>query len=234
MRKFLHKFQAKSFVSGFLIATMLSATLVWANTGGVWREVFYGVNVVVDGVPQNFPADMMPFITEGRTFLPVRGIADVFDVPVEWYGPTRTVYIGTIPHGMPFWTTVPFFERSSGTFATSAVNIHGIAYANAISNTGNGGNSWSHHALNGQFNSLTGSIGRVDGTSGNELATMSFIGDGRVLGSFAFDNNTMPQDVDIDVRGVLILRIEISEGINFSMLAHQRSPRIAFVDAMIQ
>ena len=79
MRKFLKKFQVKGFVVGFLFCVALSTALVWANTGGTWREVFYGVNVVVNGVPQNFPSDMTPFIAGGRTFLPVRGIADVLN-----------------------------------------------------------------------------------------------------------------------------------------------------------
>lgn len=84
----------KAYVAGFLTCLMVTATFVWANPGGVMLEVFYGVRVVVDGVEMDFSEDMQPFITGNRTFLPVRGIAEALDIPVEWDGDTATVYIG--------------------------------------------------------------------------------------------------------------------------------------------
>ena len=71
---------AKGFIAGVLMTIMVTATIVWANPGGIMREIFYGVNIVVNGTPQNFPDDMTPFISGSRTFLPVRDIADIFDV----------------------------------------------------------------------------------------------------------------------------------------------------------
>jgi len=87
----------KAYVAGFLTCLMVTATFVWANPGGVMREVFFGVQVVVDGVELELPSDMAPFIMDNRTFLPVRGIAEALDVPVEWDGDTTTVYIGQRP-----------------------------------------------------------------------------------------------------------------------------------------
>ncbi|MDR2166659.1 MAG: PASTA domain-containing protein [Clostridiales bacterium] len=306
----------KGFVMGVLFMLILSATVaVVAAPEGVWRQIFHGVNVTLNGNPMEFDDEDRPFILDGRTFLPVRAISEALDFEVFWVAETSTVYIdattadvvyepppqpllmsvpdltglteaqartrvvnaglrvgqifsqmsetaavGTVimqnlpsggyvepntylsftlatappPQPQPFWTTVPHHERSNRTIALSTVNIFGNTYGNAISNVGQGGNAWSHHALNGQFSTITGAVGRVDGTSGNRIATISFIGDGRDLASFSFGNNTMMQDVSIDVTGVVLLRIEIEEGINFSMLADQRSPRIAFVNAMIQ
>ena len=95
MREWLKRLQIKGFVAGVLVTVMLSGTLlVVASQGGVMREIFYGVGIVVNGQRWNPPADMVPFIADGRTFLPVRGIAELLDVPVEWHGPTQTVYIG--------------------------------------------------------------------------------------------------------------------------------------------
>ncbi|MCL1883396.1 MAG: stalk domain-containing protein [Defluviitaleaceae bacterium] len=67
--------------------------VIFANTGGVIRELFFGVNVMVDGVPQHFDYDMRPFIIGGRTYLPVRGIADTLGVEINWEGSTNTVYL---------------------------------------------------------------------------------------------------------------------------------------------
>jgi len=88
----------KAYVAGFLTCLMIISTVAWAATGGsVMREVSYGIRVVVDGVEQNFAEDMRPFISGGRTFLPVRGIAEALGIPVEWDGETSTVYIGYRP-----------------------------------------------------------------------------------------------------------------------------------------
>lgn len=93
------------------------------------------MNVVVNGQLQNFPEDMTPFITGGRTFLPVRGIANVFDVPVEWYGRTSTVYLGDIPQGTPFFQTFTPFQ-SGRAFASAGgigtVNMMGNPYPNTL------------------------------------------------------------------------------------------------------
>ena len=92
------KTKLKAYTAGFLTCLMIVSTIAWAATGnGVIKEVFYGVRVVVNGIEQDFAEDMQPFITGGRTFLPVRGIADALDLPVDWDEDTSTVYIGRRP-----------------------------------------------------------------------------------------------------------------------------------------
>jgi len=91
----MFKTKIRCFLAGLLAATLLISTLTLAS--GALREVFYGVNVVVNGELQHFDADSQPFISDGRTFLPVRGIAEALGVPVNWDGDTQTVYIGESP-----------------------------------------------------------------------------------------------------------------------------------------
>ena len=228
MKKLLKNLQIKGFIVGVLTTTVLSSTLlVVANTSGVMRELFYGVNIVINGQAYNPPDDMQPFIMDGRTFLPVRGIAEVLDVPVVWDGSTRTVYVGTIPHGQPFLQAVPWHENHHQ-MRTSTVNMQGNPFPNAMNSNSIAtglSTTWSHHNLNGQHNTLTGTIGRVDGLLTNTNVpsrTISFIGDGRVLASYTIDSTTTPTDISVDVRGVLILRVEIS------------GSGAAFANAMIQ
>ena len=92
--------------------------------------------------------------------------------------------------------------------------------------------SWSHHNLNHQFNTITGTVGRIDGSVGRQSATISFIGDGRGLASFVVDENTLPFDISVDVSGVLILRVEIQHT-NQGMSLANRSPRLALANALI-
>jgi hypothetical protein len=210
MRMKKMKERAKGFVVGVLMMALLTPVVLAANPGGVMREVFYDVNIVVNGTAWSPPADMVPFISQGRTFLPVRGIAELFDVPVDWDGATMTVFIGTVPHGVPFWDGVPFFQRSGTAMTTRTLSSIGQSYANAIS-IGNRGSEWSDHALNGQFNTLTGTLGQVDGTNTTAVSTISFIGDGRELATFDIGGSDHPRNISVDVRGVLVLRVQIQQ-----------------------
>jgi len=93
------KSRIQGFVAGLLAVILLVATFALASPA--IREVFYGVNVVVNGELQEFDDDMQPFISDGRTFLPVRGIAEVLGIEVNWDGETQTVYIGEMPELLP-------------------------------------------------------------------------------------------------------------------------------------
>ena len=110
------------------------------------------------------------------------------------------------PSPRPFLEAVPRFEGSTG-FATGAnAYMLGIRYTNAIF-----GGGWSHHNLAGNFNTITATLGRFDG-SGHEARNVRFIGDGRVLNTFTVQGSTFsPISVIVDVRNVLILRIEIDD-----------------------
>jgi len=91
----MFKSKIQGFIAGILVAAMLISTLALANPQ--IREVIFGVNVVVDGETVNFDYDSQPFIMDGRTFLPVRAIADALGVAVDWDDTTQTVYLGEIP-----------------------------------------------------------------------------------------------------------------------------------------
>jgi len=215
MKNLLKRLQWKGFVLGLLAAIVVSGTaMVAANVRSETIEAFYDVNIVINGEPWNHPEDMAPFIAGGRTFLPARGIAEVLGVPVDWNGETRTVYIGTIPHGMPFFQNITHFQSGGSNHGLGAVNMLGNAYPNSLrSNTRPGSlpiNFWRDYNLNSQHNILTGTIGRIDGAN-TVASTISFIGDGRTLATFTVDGNSHPQDISVDISGVLILRIQVNQ-----------------------
>ena len=211
----MFKDRLKGFTVGVLVTAMLSSTLfVSASTGGVMREVFYGVNIVINGNQWNPPADMTPFIADGRTFLPVRGISEALSVPVTWDGATSTVFLGTQPVGSPFFSTIPHF-RDGGTGTNRLTIGNAVSLGNHHANALFSGNAhstlgaWRDYNLNGQWDTLTGDVLRLD-RGGRGSATISFIGDGRELLVVATSENQQPQNISVDVRGVLVLRIEIS------------------------
>ena len=133
--------------------------------------------------------------------------------PVIYTAPTTEVLLTSQQvEGLPFWTTVPPFEGNG--IRTSQVNMPGQPFALSIVASGNGG--WSNHNLNGQFRTLTCTLGRIDGGVGEvDVAgitpIISFIGDGRELASFNVERRTVPHEISVDVTGVNILQIRITQ-----------------------
>ena len=89
------KQRVQGLVVGFFLAVLVmgSATMLAATTRTI--EVTYGVNIVIDGVLHEFADDMRPFLSGGRTFVPVRGIADALGVDVQWDYETLTAYLNS-------------------------------------------------------------------------------------------------------------------------------------------
>lgn len=97
MKKIL-KGQSKGFLAGTLTATLIGASILTLQAQTVTRQLSFGVNLNVDGQLLQLPQEDQPFLMDGRTFLPVRAIAEALGTPIDWNGQTSTVYIGQIPH----------------------------------------------------------------------------------------------------------------------------------------
>jgi len=83
----------KGFVAGVLLMALLSATLVFASSG-VNRVIHYGIAVVLNGHHVHFDEDSQPFIMDGRTFLPLRAMAEMLGLPLEFDAEQSTVHVG--------------------------------------------------------------------------------------------------------------------------------------------
>ena len=85
----------KGFVVGFVAALTLSAVVVTANPN--LAGAIFGVNISFNGQIQEFDDDSQPFMVGGRTFLPVREIAYLAGLDVDFDEETNTVLLTT--HG---------------------------------------------------------------------------------------------------------------------------------------
>ncbi|MCL2190183.1 MAG: hypothetical protein FWC16_14390 [Defluviitaleaceae bacterium] len=102
-------------------------------------------------------------------------------------------------------------------------NMLGVLYSNTLQFNILGDVGWTHQNLDRQINTITGLIGRIDG-SGSGGSRITFIGDGRTLATFRVDGSTTPTPISVDVRGVQVLRIEFDQP--------SGGAQIAFANAM--
>jgi len=101
------KHRIQGIVLGFLLAVLLLGTVTIVSAVSQSINVAYGINVVLNGVRQTFSDDMRPFTSGGRTFLPVRGIAEALGADVSWDAATSTVRINSGAPGTQSPTTPP-------------------------------------------------------------------------------------------------------------------------------
>jgi len=201
------KQRIQGFIVGIIVCSLFSGTIAQAAEG-LWKEIFYGVKVEIDGVPQTFANDMTPFIMDGRTFLPLRAIGEALGKPVEWDGVTGTVYVGKKPGGGSFVSAVPPYDGKYRNLGAS-VTMGGNIYHNAISYYAG---DYTLHNLNGQYSSITAYIGHIDGTTGDKkYTTYSFYGDGKLIATYDMNHQDLPKQISLDVRGVLQLKIVIPD-----------------------
>ena len=223
----------KNTLKGY-VAGLLSAVLLMAITTGVFAiaqlrtetvTITYGVGVSLDGTPVQFAADAAPFTLDGRTFLPVRAIADLAGLDVDFNAATNTVVLtstATTVTPPPQDTTPPVEARTPVSLITTvpAVRQRGIRmetavmqgemYINALRRD-SGVNHDSTHVLAGQYQTLTAVVGRIDARSNQDGdMIINFWGDGVILDAFMVSVNAVKRDISVDVTGVSELRIEFT------------------------
>ena len=113
-----------------------------------------------------------------------------------------TANVTTTP--APLLTAAPRVDGSAGFGFGGTANIGGVAHTGAL-----WGGGWSTHNLNGRFTTLTGVIGRLDG-SGAEARNIRFLtGYGRLIATHTIMGTDAARNISVNVQGVNVLRIEI-------------------------
>jgi len=221
----------KGYIAGALsMFFLLGGTMLFASP--VMREIHYGVNVIVNGRPLQLEGIDRPFIMDGRTFLPVSVIAQELGIQTTWDGATRTVSVGGGTAGSPLFETTPTAASNgittvSGTMSDRSFNTILRTPANLMSGVTSTG--WGEFNLNGQFSSISGVLGRLN--NGAATSNIVFIGDGTEIARFAVDGTTVAHDISVDVRGVVVLRIEILQNLPAG-LGTTRA-QVGFADPML-
>jgi len=218
----------KGSVAGFLMCALLSTTmLAAANTETVTRQITYGVNVVLNGERVQFNEDSRPFVMDGRTFLPLRALAELLDMPVDFDPVTNTAIVGTATQirgtsvGSLFFdgTVIPnaWNARNVLVEARDSVIMGGNIYNDTVifTATQTGGLSsmtFTQSAmlnLNARYNWLNLSIGRVDGSAATVNTNVSIFVDDRLVESFEQSAQSLPRELRLFVEGARAVRVEM-------------------------
>lgn len=77
-----------------VLVLLLSLALCVGLVGALGNDQAQASDITLRIDGRVVQSDVAPFILDGRTFVPLRFIAEALGEDVQWDGNTRTVYIG--------------------------------------------------------------------------------------------------------------------------------------------
>jgi len=117
----------KGFVAGFIAATVVfTSCMVFADMGdlSISAMLMNSYKMKLNGadyVPKDTDGSTIaPISFHGHTYLPVRSLAEALNTPVDWDGPTKTVWIGGKRETVPV-KEVSQYQDYYGTIITTDV-----------------------------------------------------------------------------------------------------------------
>ena len=211
-------------IPGILICLFFTGRLVFAKQGTEVIEAIYNdIKLYVDGLlitPKDKDGSIVePFIYNGTVYLPLHAIGEAFGEFVEWDGSTFSVYVGERNDTDKYLSEhlVAYQVGGNGYYPYAisdgkSFSLSGIKYYRGVVGANHGGGpGWGLYNLNGQFKSISGIIGHVDGTNTKD-SVVKFYLDGKLKEEYYLKGDDLAQSFTIDVSGALQMKIEFGMG----------------------
>lgn len=234
-----------------IIATTILTNFTFANSYQKQIQAVYNnIKIVVKG--QEVISEEEPFIVNGRTYVPLRGIAEMLGEKVEWDADNNTVVIGEekviskkpgkigIAEGIitpfkrmkysynSFGPDYEFVKTEDVFVATNETkDAQDHVYArqkkydleNALYQIATHGKVGQTYILNGDYTKMTAYFFVDDSMradSEGHYSTVSFYGNGYLLGEYTAKRGEVPQAIEIDLIGIDDFQIIINDRVTSS------------------
>lgn len=163
------------------------------------------IKLIVDG--KEIATDQPPFIKNGRTFVPVRFVAEALGYPVTWDEKKQSVIIGTPPEGIDLVNELKPYTNK-GEKITNPVKVTGISYNKGFTFP-SGLSDEIYWNLGGGFKTLTFNYGCLDDENyGADFSPIVVTADGKELERTDVYRNQGLREFSFDVTGVKILTFD--------------------------
>jgi TolA-binding protein len=154
------------------------------------------------------------FVYKGVIYSPIKFIGSNLDKPIEYNETSKTIYMNSKKTEVPMadLLTPMYTEGTYGIYSkdsSSYMTISGKKYYSGFSlhpysdNKIRQGSMWFN--LEGKYEKVKGLIGLQDGYENEELKVEVY-GDNQLLGRFQASPGGQPLNLDIDVKGVHVLK----------------------------
>lgn len=219
----MKKLNLKSLLCGFMagIMAMCAVPTIAKDIQTSINVTYRNIKIYADGNLVNTSNSNEAFIYNGTTYLPVKAVGEAFNKAVNWDGKNSAVYIGTQPSNMSqptvlledleYFTKTLRLEDIGESLKDNVGNVH----SSGIETWGEGK---VEYLLNGKYRRFSGTIGLPYDRRDDKAETLIKIyGDGKLLyTSPIMKAGVVPAKFDIDISGVLNLKIEKTGGNSYN------------------
>jgi hypothetical protein len=217
----------KSFVIGFLVASLIFATVASAATSTQIDVNFRNLRYLVDGRTFVPPEGLDGFIYNNRTYVPLRFVAESLDYAVSWDGSTSTITMQESDGGIVDSLGKPLQDvnlfSTSGGFVYWGVRStrlsNGTEYDSGIEIAASPDADKKvtlEYLLNRQYDTFRAVFGQTHSSREQEgTAELEIYGDGTLLETVELDENDRPVSIEVDISGVskLLLDFDVTENL---------------------
>jgi len=194
-----------------IIGGLIFGSAAFATTNYICVE-FLPLKYFFNGLQKYPPSDQQGFIYNGRTYVPLRFMAESLGLSVEWDESDYSIKVNSFPSSnqLSGYLTdiIQPFDTCGIVDINKKVTIGNDNYYKTISawHTSNFDLSASFN-LNGKYKRLTLLVGTKEQayTDGNPF---TIYGDENILWDGNLKEDELPQEVDIDITGVKNLKFE--------------------------
>lgn len=209
----------KYMLLGAIITVLASQSIVptAASMVGKTINVYTGISVYVDDqeiIPTDVNGNRVDvFYYNGTTYLPARAISKVFGKPIQWEGKTQSIYIGSHKSDKPaVWLQeLDYFTGNDLRVRDNVKDNMGNNRQETISGNGYTGEFDNTYLINGQYSAISGTLFQIydeRSTEGERASKLKIYGDGDLLYSAEVRGGVEPVDFQVDITGVMELRVE--------------------------
>nr|WP_256455312.1 NPCBM/NEW2 domain-containing protein [Cohnella sp. GbtcB17] len=152
------------------------------------------------------------FMYKGTNYLPMRMVAEMLGKEVKWDGKNSTVLVGSEKgEGVYLANLNPLKIENLSPSNYFQVNqemaMNGQSYTSGIQ-LRDRSNVQVHYALDSNYKTFTGLIGLDDNAINKDTFTVTISGDGREIKRYTLVEGSSPQELIVDVTGVMNLTIK--------------------------
>ncbi len=217
------KKELRGFVAGALTMTVLSGGMAFAKSGSETVDVFYdNIKVYIDNVltePKDANGDKVePFIMNGTTYLPVRGVASAMGADVTWDGNTKSVYIWDemVPSDTFLLDVCQPYKEVGCTLypAGKTFKMDGKTYSNGIGTGDYIVDGEVLFNLDGRFSTLSFDFGHRKNV--DKEKNITFIVDGKEVKTITLEPEQLTEHVTIPLNYGLQLKIVIDHSVGIA------------------
>jgi len=165
-------------------------------------------NVFYNGT-KNVPSSL---VYEGTTYIPIRMVSNMLDIPIQWDGKNQAVLVGTSVYSGKYLTDLaPSYKTNNVYVNSDEVTISEQKYTKTLKFKSNLKKSYEiHYDLNSQYSELTFMYSSISGEGYFEIFDEN---DNLLWTAYAVRNVGM-NDVTIDMTGMLTLKIKYTDTLN--------------------